>query len=234
MEKKPVYFDFVNVADENVFTESKMRGWERQLRDAYVDVLEVIRDKMDKQVPVQFFLNFSLLEESVIDAVIGMKKITNSENNAVESPNSFKVAAYLTYWWLRHKPVSTHFPGNYRIEYVKVKNAGKLGEEEAYDENMKLSWQLKHINEYVAAQFALTYIFDFEKEVCGNKAYKRIKKEEGENITFSGFEEMQAEMFDKFVYYISYRAIAPKMIEHLLEAYTVHPAWGLTGPHWNT
>ena len=37
----------------------------------------------------------------------------------------------------------------------------------------------------------------------------------------------------KLTYYFAYRALAPKMIEHILEAYTFHPAWGLTGPHWS-
>ena len=41
-------------------------------------------------------MNFSLLEETVVDAVIGMRKIVNSDNNFVEEPNAFKIAAYLT------------------------------------------------------------------------------------------------------------------------------------------
>lgn len=41
-------------------------------------------------------------------------------------------------------------------------------------------------------------------------------------------------MMQKLTYYFTYRAIAPKVIEHMLEGYAFHPAWGLTGPHWNT
>lgn len=234
MQKRPVYFDFVNVADDKVFTLQQMKEWELRLRDAYVDVLEEIQEKMDKDSPIQFFLNFSLLEETVVDAVIGMRKITSSENNAVEEPNSFKIVAYITYWWIRHKPVSTHFPADYRLEYVKVKKEKDDTEELIQEKSKRLAWQLKHINEYVAAQFSLTYIFDFSKEICGMRQYKRIQRIDQNQSSFDDFDDMRYEMFDKFIYYLSYRAIAPKVIEHILEAYTLHPAWGLTGPHWNT
>ena len=40
MQKNPVYFDFVDVADEKVFTKQRMREWEVNLRNAYVDVLD--------------------------------------------------------------------------------------------------------------------------------------------------------------------------------------------------
>lgn len=80
----------------------------------------------------------------------------------------------------------------------------------------------------------MTYIFDFDREICGECAYKRIQKEDGNKIIFDDFDDMKNKMFDKFIYYLSYRAIAPKVIEHVLEAYSFHPAWGLTGSHWNT
>lgn len=234
MQKNPVYFGFVDVADERVFTKQWMREWERNLRDAYSDVLDEFQSKMSKESPIQFFMNFSLLEETVVDAVIGMRKIVNSDNNSVEEPNAFKIAAYLTYWFLRHKPISTHFPENFRLEYVKVQNTQNLSEEDMKTECRRFAWQLKHINEYVAAQFAMTYIFDFDKEICGKSDCKRIHKMNGNKMVFDDFDDMKNAMFDKFIYYLSYRAVAPKVIEHILEAYTFHPAWELTGAHWNT
>ena len=220
MQKNPVYFGFVDVADEKVFTRQRMREWEINLRDAYVDVLDEMQAKMSKESPIQFFMNFSLLEETVVDAV--------------EEPNAFKIAAYLTYWFLRHKPISTHFPEDFRLEFVKTQNIQNISEEDMKEECRRFAWQLKHINEYVAAQFALTYIFDFNKEVCKMGDYKKIQKVDDNKLVFDDFEDMKNKMFDKFIYYLSYRAIAPKVIEHILEAYTFHPAWGLTGSHWNT
>lgn len=234
MQKNPVYFDFVDVADEKVFTKQRMREWEKNLRDAYVDVLEAMQAKISKESPIQFFINISLLEETVVDAVIGMRKIVNSDNNFVEEPNAFKIVAYLTYWWLRHKPISTHFPEDFRLEYVKISDAQGVSDEVVQGECRRLAWQLKHINEYVAAQFALTYIFDFDREICRACDYKRIQKADGNKVVFEDFDDMRDKMFDKFIYYLSYRAITPKVIEHMLEAYTFHPAWGLTGSHWNT
>lgn len=99
MQKNPVYFGFVDVADEKVFTKQRMREWEMNLRNAYADVLDEMQAKMSKESPIQFFMNFSLLEETVVDVVIGMRKIVNSDNNSVEEPNAFKIAAYLTYWF---------------------------------------------------------------------------------------------------------------------------------------
>ncbi|MCM1159594.1 MAG: hypothetical protein NC412_00060 [Roseburia sp.] len=234
MQKNPVYFGFVDVADEKVFTKQRMREWEINLRNAYVDVLDEMQAKMSKESPIQFFMNFSLLEETVVDAVIGMRKIVNSDNNSVEEPNAFKIAAYLTYWFLRHKPISTHFPDDFRLEFVKTQNIQSISEEDMREECRRFAWQLKHINEYVAAQFALTYIFDFNKEVCKMRDYKKIQKVDDNKLVFDDFDDMKNKMFDKFIYYLSYRAIAPKVIEHILEAYTFHPAWGLTGSHWNT
>lgn len=234
MQKNPVYFDFVDVADEKVFTKQRMREWEKNLRNAYSDVLDEMQEKMSKESPIQFFMNFSLLEETVVDAVIGMRKIVNSDNNSVEEPNAFKIVAYLTYWFLRHKPISTHFPEDFRLEFVKIRNIPNISEEDMRKEYRRFAWQLKHINEYVAAQFALTYIFDFSKEICRMRDFKRIQKVDDNKLVFEGFDDMKNKMFDKFIYYLSYRAIAPKVIEHILEAYTFHPAWGLTGAHWNT
>ena len=60
-----------------------------------------------------------------------------------------------------------------------------------------------------------------------------VKAKEKENFSFTDFEEMRETILKKLTYYFSYRAITPKVIEHILEAYTFHPAWGLTGAHWN-
>lgn len=232
MQKKSVFFGYVDVLDNKIFTQKKANKWKRYLQESYKDIYYQFENEIDNDFPVQFFLNYSLLEEVVADAIIGLRKVAYSPNNSVEEPNSFKVAAYLTYWWLRHKPVSTHFPEGYRLENVDLKNNTDLSEEELNERQKIMAWRLKHINECVAVNFALTFIFDFDSVVCSNKEFKKIKKHDGENLAFESFNEMQKVMIDKFLYYLSYRAIAPKVIEHLLEAFTIHPIWKLTGNHW--
>ena len=108
------------------------------------------------------------------------------------------------------------------------------------DENVAkaLSWQLRHINEVIAVSIATTFIFDFQKQVCTGKDCARIRKHdvdcEGNSLFgFSDFEQQRKIMIQKLTYYFAYRALAPKVIEHILEGYAFHPAWGLTGAHWN-
>lgn len=231
MDEKIIYYDYVNICDDKVFTKERLYKWEKHIVSSYEKVFKKIKEKMNADSPILFNLNLSLLYEVVIDAVIGMKKITESQYNSVEEPNAFKIAAYLSYWWLRHKPVSVHYPVEYAIEDVNLKNPSPdedLNEKECN----KLAWQLKHINELVAVQMVATFVFDFSKVVCDGKICSVVKKKEQGNFCFVSFEEMRDELLKKLTYYFSYRAIAPKMIEHLLEAYTFHPAWGLTGPQW--
>lgn len=189
---------------------------------------------LDNDSPICFNLSISLLDEVLFDAIIGMRKIVDSSNNCVESPNSFKIAAYLSYWWLRHKPVYLHYPIGFRLEDAKIVRDEKVSDEE-YDKKCNdFSWQLKHINELVAVQMVSTFIFDFEHTLCDKAVCAMIKHKEKDKFCFTDFEEMRNDILKKLTYYFSYRAIAPKMIEHILEGYTFHPAWGLTGKHWNT
>lgn len=228
-----VYYGRMEIADDKVFTKQRMREWRNHLLDSYEVVFEQLKSKIDHVSPIQFCLSRSLLDEVIVDAVIGMRKIVDSSNNSVNDPNPFKIAAYLGYWWLRHKPVSLHYPGNYRLEDVQIVSDGTLTAEENEDNRQRLAWQLKHINEIVAVVAVTTYIFDFDKEICDESLCEHIKRQD-ECFTFSNFSEMKDTILDKLLYYFSYRTIAPKVIEHLLEGYTFHPAWALTGALWQT
>ena len=169
-----------------------------------------------------------LAEEVIADAVIGMRKVVEGVHS-VEEPNPFKEAAYLAYWWLRHKPVSIHYPkNNFSLESVQIVD-GKYEDKE--NEQRKIVWRLKHINEVVAVQMVASYIFKFDKIVCENREYKR-KKKANTNFCFDDFEEMKEAFLQKLTYYFAYRPITPKVIEHILEGYTFHPAWDLTGQFW--
>lgn len=234
MDNKFIHINLVNVYDDKVFTQERITGWKMHIIDCYDALYEALNEKISADSPIRFFISKSLLNETIIDAIIGMRKITDSQFNNIEDPNAFKIASYITYWWLRHKPVSIHYPGDFSLEDVKIKpNPSKTSEENEY-ERQKVIWQLKHINELVAVEIAITYIFDFDVSLCGSFKCKLLKVNQKEKFCFKNFEEMKDTLLRKLTYYFAYRTIAPKVIEHLLEAYTFHPAWGLTGPQWET
>lgn len=72
--------------------------------------------------------------------------------------------------------LSTHFPEDFRLEFVKTQNIQNISEEDMREECRRFAWQLKHINEYVAAQYALTYIFDLIKKFAKWEITKRFRK----------------------------------------------------------
>ena len=226
---KHVFYSFVDVIDDDdgVFTVSKAEQWRNHLLDSFEEVFKIMKAKIDPSSPVSFFPNRALVQETIFDAIIGMKKVVNSRSHTIESPNAFKIASYLAYWWLRHKPVSIHYPADYDLDNLQIIDNGY---EDPEDEQRKTVWQLKHINELVAVQMVASYIFRFDKVLCGEKECKKVKKEG--HFCFSSFEEMKSEILQKLTYYFCYRAIAPKVIEHILEGYTFHPAWDLTGDLW--
>lgn len=172
-----------------------------------------------------------MINEVVGDAVIGMSKIIDKTPHPVEHPNAFKISAYLGYWFLRHKPISVLYPNEVDLNRIQVAQGVKT-------DAKYLSWQLKHINESVAANIVTTFIFNFDQELCTSKCCTKIKKmnicDGKPAFFFDDFNHQRKIMIQKLTYYFTYRAIAPKVIEHILEGYAFHPAWHLTGPHWNT
>lgn len=232
MKDKYVFYGYVDIYDD-VFTEDRLYDWKKHIVESYKSIYKRLKSRVDLDSPIRFYLDHSLLDEVIVDASIGMKKITDSSFNSVENPNAFKVISYLSYWWLRHKPVSIHYPATYRLDDINIyiTHDNEVMDEE--EERQKLIWQLKHINELVAVQMVCTYIFNFDKEICNQHCCDKIKNIEGKNFGFANFNDMLDVFIRKMTYYFSYRAIAPKMIEHLLEAYTFHPAWSLTGPQWS-
>lgn len=230
MGDEQVLFNFISVFDEE-FTEEKSDEWYDLLLDAYEDVYDSFERIKDPTSPISFFISPSLVHETVVDAVIGLRKITDSKNNGVKEPNAFKVAAYLAYWWLRHKPVMVTHPKEYVIEMTELSESAKEGKnnDEIDTSKRTFHWKLKHINELVAVQFVSSYIFQFDVAVCQQAQETNVKEKQGNKFSYSCFDDMKEEMLGKLLYYFSYRAIAPKVIEQILEAYTFHPAWSLTG-----
>lgn len=235
MSNQFVFLSPVTVYDDKIFTEQRAAEWKKHIRTAYNAIYRDLSDKLDNSTKVRFFVCKSLVDEVVVDAIIGMRKITDSRYNSIEDPNSFKIISYLTYWWLRHKPVSIHYGKDFCLEDIKLSPTSKLSamsEKEREEERQKVVWQLKHINELIAVQMSLSYIFDFENLVCNNASCQRVKRKEKDKFCFETFDEMQEVIVKKLTYYFCYRTVAPKIIEHILEGYTFHPAWGLTGSQW--
>jgi len=221
-----VYPSVVEVTD-NVFTESVVRKWRERILDSYEIIFTMMKAKIDPVSPLKFFFSDTLVEEAIADAIIGMRKVVRGAH-PIEHPNTFKEAAYLAYWWLRHKPVSIHYPKNCPLESVQIVDGDY---EDKDNEQRKTAWQLKHINEVIAVHLVATYIFKFDKVLCEDRECKRIKKASA-NFCFNDFTEMKKALLQKLTYYFAYRPITPKVIEHILEGYTFHPAWDLTGKFW--
>lgn len=221
-----ISYSEVPVYDTDFFTKDRAKKWKNYFTICYDEIRIKLKNKMDSTCMIEFFLDYFLLRETIIDAIIGMKKIVDSNNNKVEKPNNFKLASYLSYWWLRHKPVSLHYPKDFDLN----KDIAILNGDE--NDRKKLVWQLKHINEIVAVNFAVTFLFDFQNQIYKDSLCNELKRNKYTYFDFESFDEMRQVMMDKLTYYFCYRAIAPKIIEHILEGYTFHPAWALTGPHW--
>ena len=231
MNEGRIYFDKLAVADD-IFTKEKMLSWEQDLMESYESILKMFLSEMDPESPVAFAMNPSLLDDAIVDAVLGLKKITQSTNNTVDEPNTFKIVAYVTYWFLRHKPIQIFLTSGAWVEDVTVANSKDYNEIELQEANNVLAWKIKHINEYVAVTFALSNVFNYDIKIFNDKDFNRIKTVQADRIPFDSFEEMTDALVDKLIYYLSYRAIAPKIIEHFLEGYTYYANYGLTDEHW--
>ncbi|MEZ3453270.1 MAG: hypothetical protein K1W17_02765 [Oscillospiraceae bacterium] len=226
-----IKIEHVKITNGDFFTSERLAEWRIFIAKCCRDVCEGLIKKVDPKCFVSYFLSEALVDEVVGDAVIGMAKIINKTPHHVEHPNAFKIAAYLGYWFLRHKPISILYPDSVDLNRIQVAAGVKIDAE-------YLSWQLKHINELVAVNIVTTFIFDFEHELCNNRQCSAIKKQnvfDGEPaFPFNDFNQQRQIIMQKLTYYFTYRAIAPKIIEHMLEGYAFHPAWYLTGSHWST
>ena len=235
MDNGHVFYGYIDIYDEKVYTPKLQALWGLQLFESYIEIYKQLKGQLNPASKLLFYADQSLIDEAVIDAIIGLRKITKSDNNAVDEPNAFKIAAYLAYWWLRHKPVSIYDPVGNGVNSAKLSPliVKDLDVKEAEHKTQVYRWKLKHINELVAVHFVSTYIFQFDKSLCGKTQENRVRRKmEEQHCVFAGFEPMKVEILDKLTYHFAYRALAPKVIEHILEAYTFHPAWMLTGNLW--
>lgn len=227
------YYGYQSLYDDD-FTLELVTGWKKDIVLSYESVMRGFKNKIDYSCPIRFTASKSLIDDVADDAVIGMRKISRNAYSGVKRPNQFKVTAYFAYWWLRHKPASVHTQRGFKLENVRIERPEGMEDEEYDFECQKFAWQLKHINELTAVHYCLTSIFQFENTVCGKVSGTHVKLRNGDRFVFDDFEAMRIELTDKLIYYFAYRPITPKVIEHILEAYTLHPAWKLTGKLWAT
>ena len=217
------------VLDDDFFNEDRFKEWYNLLANFAIECISQLCDDIGNVENVAFELNTVLLQEVVYDAMIGLKTIVQSGNNKVEKPNPFKIASHLGYWFVRHKPIV--FRAAYQL------NVNDLCFPSDVDKNDKnyLIVLIKHINEATAAGFMLRYIFKVEaKPLCGEFMFRKVHYQG--NLSFGSFEDMMKEVYEKLRYHLTYREISPKVLEHFLEAYTLHPyvpytcdLWGIEG-----
>lgn len=227
MQRKSIFVDELPVLDNDFFTDDRFKSWYNMLSDFACATIETLHNEVGGVVGIDYEINTVLLQEVVYDAMIGLKTIVSSEHNIVRHPNPFKIAAYLGYWFIRHKPIAFRAEMNLDIKSLKMPLIDN-------DDLKKIKIvEIKHLNEVAAAKFLLRYIFVVEskKPLCNQKRCKKIKS--NGNFYFEDFQEMLDTIYEKLLYHLMYRDISPKIIEHFLEAYTLHPYVSYTCDLWN-
>lgn len=215
------------VLDDDFFTKELFAKWYNDLYVCIDAVLRLFKKELGNVEGFYYQLNPTILKEVVYDAIIGLRKIVLSENNEVSEPNPFKIASHLGYWFIRHKPIMfCQWDTKFDLEMIKFKDHIQN------DEELKLTtiWEIKHINEIVAAAFMVRYIFLVDEIICDVSSLKEVKKTG--KFYFKDFNELSDAVIDKLRYHISYRCITPEVLEHFLEGYTLHPIWKLTAKLW--
>lgn len=220
--------DVLDEGDQSFFNKSLFKDWTNKLYEFSYSTIEILREEIGNVEGVSFEINYTLLQEVVYDAIIGLKTIVVSKNNTVEAPNPFKIAAYLAYWFVRHKPIIFRAENKVRVDDLQF--ASYVDEE-----NRKAAIvEMKHLNEVAVARFMLSYIFrvNCKKPVCEDSRICHLQKKG--KLYFDSFGDMFDAVYDKLVYHLTYREISPKILEHFLEAYTLHPYLPYTTDLWNT
>ena len=228
MSSDCVFAEALPVLDDKFFTEERFKEWYNMLMDFSGESINLLREETGNIKDISYEVNTVLLCEVVYDAMIGLKTIVVSDNNTVNEPNPFKIASYLGYWFLRHKPIIFRAKAGLNLDEIQFAN------EVDADDRKSIIVEMKHINEVAASRFLLRYIFKVEcsRPICNQRRFKKAKATGC--MYFDSFPDMLLAIFEKLKYHLTYRDISPKIIEHFLEAYTLHPYVPYTCDLWNT
>lgn len=228
MNSNCVFADALSVLDDKFFTEERFKEWYNMLLAFAVESINLLREETGNIKDVSYEVNTVLLHEVVYDAMIGLKTIVISDNNTVNEPNPFKIASYLGYWFLRHKPIIFRVKTGLNIDEIS------FAEDVDPADRKSIIVEMKHMNEVAVSRFLLRYIFKVEcaRPLCTRRRFRRIKATGC--VFFDSFPDMLLAIFEKLKYHLTYRDISPKIIEHFLEAYTLHPYVPYTCDLWNT
>lgn len=228
MSSESVFADMLPVLDNDFFTEDRFKEWYNMLLSFAGESINLLREETGNIDGISFEINTVLLKEVVYDAIVGLKTIVISENNTIEAPNPFKIASHLGYWFLRHKPIV--FRAEFNLDLDQIEFPSDIDDRQ----RKELITDIKHLNEVATTRFLLRYIFEIEsnKPICSDKRFKQIKKKSC--ICFDGYPDMLMAIYQKLKYHLTYRSTSPKIIEHFLEAYTLHPYLPYTCDLWNT
>ena len=181
MAKKSVIIEDLPVLDNDFFTENRFKEWYNMLLCFAIETKNVLCDEIGNIDGLDFEINEVLLKEVIYDAMIGLKTIVVSENNKVKAPNPFKIAAYLGYWFLRHKPLIFRVVRNFDVEKIVFPSNISA------DEQKYLIYKIKHLNEVAVTNFLLRYIFKIDcknRPTCGKLCYLKVKSKSKNQILY--------------------------------------------------
>lgn len=210
----PSFISKISVSDEE-FSAKEIENWEWRLLNTYRGILSEILDNKDPSSAIAFAINPSLLDDSIINAVIELKKITNSAGVKCE-PNPIRIVAHIMYWFLRLKPIQIFCAPDTWIEDAVVKDSSNYNKEDLEKANQDLVWRIKHINEYVALTFAFSNIFDYEKIALAEEDFKSFIGSQNRRSPFGSINETLDSIVNKLLYIVSYKSITPETLEYFL------------------
>ncbi len=140
--------------------------------------------------------NEMLIHEVVINAMIDILRI--ADFHPVQNPTRYKYAAYVSYWWLRMKPL-------YPLVHTE-KDAGLTAEE-----------TIKTVPYTIMTSVNEIFVTDFIRATVGRqKEYKPC-------IHYKKITDNVNDFLGSFIYFLQYRDFTAKQLELVLKAVNICP-----------
>jgi hypothetical protein len=152
-------------------------------------------------VKLDLVISENLLDQVIVDTIEDLKRLVDF--HPTRNPNTIKEVAYITFWWLKRKPLFIVDD----ISKLKINSAVKA--------------KLNFINELFLIPYIEQRIFDFTKDIiCKNRKIKE-------------FEAQWEQAREYIRYFLQYRADSAKSIEAFIVTSTLHPIRALTDKFWH-